>query len=393
MPEDARTSYAQSSDIRARSWLEYRRDMKKKAIAELEIKDWLERIMRKLYPEERVFVEKSGSDKFLWFLRAGGISREPDFEANIGRLKLKLEFQYANQPDLRQYDFKVSKVAAKNRRTGRRDAIQGKKFIYIHMIMKKFALVDTEWIMRNGEIGAVPAWGSREAYRVPHERFESLLQEDPDLPALIESINAKLRLLEFQFSQFQMFAADLGREIGNAINNGTFMTISDDNLPSIFRACMLLSVLNTPPTDPEGIMHKVARLVNSSMNLRDVSLATYCLDFLYFSVPPPIQSEGKILDPDILDGLSRMIHQLISVIQSYYNTDGYYSSNSESSSIVDTRYAVFSINLLEDVIQDLIHHYGTTDFASFTPINKIFSGIPDVAKVSNFVHNTLRDSV
>ncbi len=33
--KDAKMVYAQSSDIKARSYLEYRRDMKKKAIAEL----------------------------------------------------------------------------------------------------------------------------------------------------------------------------------------------------------------------------------------------------------------------------------------------------------------------------------------------------------------------
>lgn len=40
--KDAKLVYAQSSDIKARSYIEYRKDMKKKAIAELEIKEWLD---------------------------------------------------------------------------------------------------------------------------------------------------------------------------------------------------------------------------------------------------------------------------------------------------------------------------------------------------------------
>ena len=40
--KDAKLIYAQSSDIKARTYIEYRKDMKKKAIAELEIKEWLE---------------------------------------------------------------------------------------------------------------------------------------------------------------------------------------------------------------------------------------------------------------------------------------------------------------------------------------------------------------
>lgn len=41
MQQDAKTIYAQSSDIKSRTYLEYRKDMKQKAIAELEIFPWL----------------------------------------------------------------------------------------------------------------------------------------------------------------------------------------------------------------------------------------------------------------------------------------------------------------------------------------------------------------
>jgi len=39
MKLDAKTTYAQSSDIKSRTYLEYRRDMKRKAIAELEVRE------------------------------------------------------------------------------------------------------------------------------------------------------------------------------------------------------------------------------------------------------------------------------------------------------------------------------------------------------------------
>jgi transposase-like protein len=39
MKLDRKTIYAQSSDIKSRTYLEYRRDMKKKAIAELEVSE------------------------------------------------------------------------------------------------------------------------------------------------------------------------------------------------------------------------------------------------------------------------------------------------------------------------------------------------------------------
>jgi hypothetical protein len=49
MKLDGKTIYAQSSDIKSRTYLEYRRDMKKKAIGELEVLEWLEDKVKELY--------------------------------------------------------------------------------------------------------------------------------------------------------------------------------------------------------------------------------------------------------------------------------------------------------------------------------------------------------
>lgn len=83
MKQDPRIVYAQSSDIKSRTYLEYRRDMKRKAIAELEVVDWLQAILQQQHPGKQVVVSKSGGDRFLWFLRGGGVTREPDFVAQI----------------------------------------------------------------------------------------------------------------------------------------------------------------------------------------------------------------------------------------------------------------------------------------------------------------------
>lgn len=110
---DAKTTYAQSSDIKSRTYLEYRRDMKKKAIAELEILEWLQEKLANIYKNRKAIVLKSGGDSFLWFLRKGGITREPDFEVRINNEKYYFEFQYADRVDLDFYDFKISKVGKK----------------------------------------------------------------------------------------------------------------------------------------------------------------------------------------------------------------------------------------------------------------------------------------
>ena len=114
--KDAKLIYAQSSDIKARTYIEYRKDMKKKAIAELEIKEWLENKLKEELGRKDIVVEKYGGDRFLWFLREGGITREPDFIANVGeKEKLFVEFQYTDKENLQYFDFKISKVAKKKR--------------------------------------------------------------------------------------------------------------------------------------------------------------------------------------------------------------------------------------------------------------------------------------
>lgn len=51
---DPKTTYAQSSDIRSRTYLEYRKDTKRKAIVELEVLEWLENKLKELYLERKL---------------------------------------------------------------------------------------------------------------------------------------------------------------------------------------------------------------------------------------------------------------------------------------------------------------------------------------------------
>ena len=60
MKPDTKTVYAQSSDIKSRTYLEYRKDMKQKAIAELEVLPWLKEKIRK--KDKKAHVEKFGGN-------------------------------------------------------------------------------------------------------------------------------------------------------------------------------------------------------------------------------------------------------------------------------------------------------------------------------------------
>lgn len=116
MTTPMRTVYAQSSDIRSRSWLEYRRDMKKKAIAELEFLPFLEKILKGKHGDDVLRVRKYGGDAQLWFHASGrGVTGSPDYLATWGDGESRLyEFQLAEDiTKLQFFDFKVSKVGKK----------------------------------------------------------------------------------------------------------------------------------------------------------------------------------------------------------------------------------------------------------------------------------------
>lgn len=185
---DAKTIYAQSSDIKSRTYLEYRKDMKKKAIAELEILGWLKSKLMALYPKQNIRVSKSGGDAFLWFLRKGNVTREPDYKAKIGGKDFDIEFQYADKIDLDYFDFAVSKIVKKSRKTGKREPHHDRKILYILKNNHSFAFFDPEWVFKNGKIGFVSAW-RKDAYRIPKNKFLNIFESDSTLKSIIENID------------------------------------------------------------------------------------------------------------------------------------------------------------------------------------------------------------
>ena len=160
MTTPIRTVYARPSAIRSRSWLEYRRDMKKKAIDELEFLPYLQKLLTNKHGDETLRVSKHGSDAQLWFNAKGSSpSRAPDYLAYWGDGETRLyEFQLAEETaGLRFFDFKEAKVGKKQRGLPR-EPYTDRDFFYIIKDAMRYAFIAPEWIARNGRISGVPAW-------------------------------------------------------------------------------------------------------------------------------------------------------------------------------------------------------------------------------------------
>jgi len=370
MKLDGKTIYAQSSDIKSRTYLEYRRDMKKKAIAELEVLEWLENKVKELYPGKRVKVYKSGGDKFLWFLRKGGVTREPDFIANINDEKIEFEFQYAEKGDLDFYDFKVSKIAKK--KGGKYEPIKGKFFMYIHKPLLKYAIFKPEWVLKNGEYGMVEAWRSY-AFRVPKEKFERLLKPDNTLKSLCQRIDAKNFILNFQHALIDINKDGLSYLLQGVIDENKIVKIIPKDLDSFFKVCFILDNLNKIPQNANLWLIYLLSYINKDVSLEDIFKIVYCIDFLYSKIE---------LKPNELTQLISNIKKLKENIDGFYQIDGSYRSSLKVSPLEETRYALFSINLLEDLIQDIIYYYSATELK---PVKKIYENIRDIQKTYKLI--------
>lgn len=373
MKLDGKTIYAQSSDIKSRTYLEYRKDMKKKAIAELEILEWLENEVNELYPNKSVNVYKSGGDKFLWFLRKGGVSREPDFIAEINGEQMEFEFQYAEKADLDFYDFKVSKVAKK--KGYKREPIQNKFFVYIHKPSMRYGIFKPEWIVKNGEYGMVPAWRSY-AFRIPKEKFGRLLQLDSALKELCHKIDAKNFILNFQHALIDINKDKLSYLLQGVIDENKIVQIIPKDLDSFFKVCFILNNLNKIPQNANLWLVYLLSYINKNVSLEDISKIVYCIDFLYSKIE---------LEPNELTPLLSSVKELVSKIKEFRQNDGSYKSSLRASPLDETRCALFSINLLEDLIQDMIYYYSVTELK---PIKKIYENVLDIEKTYELIKET-----
>ena len=372
MKKDAKTTYAQSSDIKSRAYLEYRRDMKRKAIAELEITDWLKAVLEQAHPDVSVEVSKAGGDAFLWFLRKGGVTREPDYHVTIGEKEFDVEFQYAEHSDLPSFDFAVSKIAKKDRTTGNRQPHADRQILYVLKDKQSFALFTPSWVVKNGIIGFVEAW-RKSGYRVPAQRFLTLFSPDDALQEIIVSIERKNNILRFQHELVALTKEKLARLLEQVIDEKKLVTFMPNDLESFFRTCFILDNIDRTPANINLWLVYALALLNKDNSLDELYRLLYCVDFLYARAELT-ETEVKLMADKITPALKR--------VMSLERKDGSYQSTPRLSPLDETRYALFSVNLLEDMIQDMIHYY---HIKSLQPIRKIYQAVKNLHSVSDFI--------
>ncbi|MCL2312768.1 MAG: hypothetical protein FWC41_09850 [Firmicutes bacterium] len=369
MKKDSKTIYAQSSDIKSRTYLEFRKDMKQKAIAELETIDWLAKKLTELYVEKTT-VRKTGGDAFVWFLKKSGITGEPDFEAEHKGIIEKFEFQYANNDELDFFDFKVSKVGKKV--GGKRIPFADRKFIYIIKSTLQYAILETDWIMQNGKEAGVPAWGNRTAFRVPNEKFKQILKVDKNLKPLVENIDQKIDLLNFQNEFIKLEEQKLSDLLQTVTDKNAIVRFIPKDLDSFYKVCFIIDRLNEIPVNANLWLVYVLSFYDDNLNSYQMAQLIYCIDFLYSKID---------LENNELERVVETIQKIKNYCEIKQKNNGKIETSVDLSPIEEIRNFLFTVNLLEDLIQDSIFYYRT----NFKPIEKIFETVRNISTLIEII--------
>ena len=369
---DKKLIYAQSSDIKSRTYLEYRKDMKQKAIAELEILPWLKKQVKKA--DSQAHVEKYGGDRFIWFLRKGGITREPDFIIKYANKQAEyIEFQYAKE-ELKAYDFKISKIAPKDRKLKKRIPKKDVRILYIIKPVYKFALLDPWWIMQNSKETVSPAWGNAPVFRVLEEKVNTLFNIDKSLKTVCDIIDMKLEILNFQHKLIDIEKDKFSYLLQQVVDEKKVLTITPKTLDGFFKVCWTLNHIEKNPVNVNMWLVYLLSFLGQKLNSRQIFKLVYSLDFLYSKTD---------LQANEMEQMVIGIHWIHKKIQQFSKLDGSFQSDKILSPLEDTRYSLFIINILEDLTQDALFYYKKQ--TQLESIKKIYQTIPFLNKTVTFI--------
>lgn len=222
--------------------------------------------------------------------------------------------------------------------------------------------------MRNGRIGFVDAW-RKDAYRIPKTQFLKVLKPDPTLKSVIEMIDIKNYLLNFQHELIEINKEKLSYLLQQVIDEQKIVKIIPNDLDSFFKVCFILDNLNKVPQNINLWLVYLLSFISGKNTTEDLSKIIYCIDFLYSKTE---------LKQNELKNLIEKINECFRLLKSFEQKEGSFKSSVNLSPVDETRNAVFSINLLEDLTQDLIFYY---KIQGLNPITRIYQNL-------HFINNT-----
>ncbi len=153
-------------------------------------------------------------------------------------------------------------------------------------------------------------------------------------------------------------------------------------MEGFFKVCFILDHLNKVPENVNLWLVYLLSYLNKKLTLKEVAILVYSLDYLYSKIPPNGLRDNELSE------LERKLEYIVDYVNSFYKpNEGLYRFSINEKPLEETRYALFSINLIEDIIQDAIYYHN----ADLKPINRIYDklgGVEKILKIANLLPKT-----
>lgn len=170
----------------------------------------------------------------------------------------------------------------------------------------------------------------------------------------------------------------LSRELQQVVDDDSLVKMVPKDIQSFFKICFILDHLNKFPQNASLWLIYLMTYINDDLSLFEISEIVYCMDFLYSKLDLKANEVSKV---------QTSISSLLARTKSCCRPDGSFQSSARHAPLEETRCALFSINLIEDLVQDMIFYYPVTGLKS---VHKIFENVEDIDKTCQFIYGNLK---
>ena len=211
-------------------------------------------------------------------------------------------------------------------------------------------------------------------FRVPKEKFKTVLQRDKKLKTVCNWIDKKITILNFQHEAIEKEKEKFSHLLQQVVDEEKILKVMPKSLDGFFKVCFTLSHLEKTPVNANLWLVYLLSFLSQKLDSYKIFQLVYNLDFLYSKVDLTQNEIDKLIEG--IDFLSKKIKQ-------FSKTDGSFQSSKTLAPLEDTRYSLFAINILEDLTQDILFYYG--DNNGLKPVCKIYQTIPQINKTFRFI--------
>lgn len=251
------------------------------------------------------------------------------------------------------------------------------QILYLIKPTLQFAFLKPAWVVAHAKITQAPAWGNAEVYRVSREDLQKVLKRDPSLQGVWASIDKKVFILEFQHAAIDKEKERLSALLQAVIDENKIAKIMPKTLDGFFKVCFILDRMEKKPENANLWLAHILSYTSQKLNSYELFQVAYCVDFLYAQTA--LKSNEIAL-------MAEKISEIMDKINGFAKKDGSYQSDKRLAPIEDTRYALFVINIIEDLVQDMLYHYPDKAQAlPLSPIKKIYQSIKNLNRAYAFL--------